>query len=306
MCIAVVRNDYCPWMWEKCRRFSFLGMQLGVLSLDAIFFAGKISSKIPEYITRASLTSLSVVGSLSLPTVVDLLYKTIRDALCGYNSKNTAVMIIAACKVIEIAGNLGLFAGGFAASIMGLFGAEALQGATYKTMMPISEVGIALSLALIAAYYVMNKRAKSLISVEILDELKECHDNPAAANLRLCMDKDTLGHLIKNLILIPEDERGELLQVIEENIQTQIDYAQKAQLVLTLLNYLLLAIQRYFTINSVQGAAINLGAESLYCIKLLVELLKEVNQRHQITQIAFVGKEGMNLVEITPFSDEVR
>jgi len=274
------------WSLEKTRRFSRLAGQGLILALDTIFLAGKITQKVPEVVTKATLVALSGVGFVSLPYTLDLVRKTIHDALFGYRADNRLVMLLATAKVIELVSNLGLLALGAVASVEGLKGNNQTQTNIYDVMIPWGEATIGLSISMMLAYMLMNYKALKELTEERTAELIsgfQDENGNLASLVRFSMDKDTLEHFLNKLAEIPEEEHQELVKVLIENIEVQQRINTGGQLVLVVGGYILMGVEKYYTPNSIESAGINVGVAGAYALKVLVETLQEVWQRHRIS-----------------------
>lgn len=295
------------WMGQKCRRFTRLASQGLLLALDGLFFAGKVTDSIPKAITNASLILLSCIPFISMPYSIDYIRKSVKDATFGYRSDNKAVFIIAAAKAIELISTIGLATGGIAGSIEGMAGYDQAQALTYRWMTPWGIATIALSMGTTLAYMYMNHQALKLLTSEGIEQYaypviaafhEESGDIPQEVNpgvipnkflasqIRLCMDKDTLEELLENLKKIPAEDsetRKRLMQIVEDNIQTQQKINLGGQLILFLVGDVLMVVQKYFTPNSLVSASISFGMGGLYTIKIGAETFKEIWQRKRIT-----------------------
>lgn len=284
------------WLGEKTRRFSRLAGQGCLLGLDAVFFAGKMWSGVPAILTKTALTLLSGVGFISMPYTLDFMVKSCKDAIFGYRGGNYTVMLIAAAKVAELVSTVGLIVSSFAASVEGMRNETSIQDSLYKMMTPLGEATLALGIGLTVVYMYMNHRALKILEAgdltdhrSLIDSLTGQSDADAsAAVIRLSMDKDTLEHLLQLSKGLPQGDlnaKEELVKILEKNIKTQQVINLGGQCVLFIIGDILLAVEKWYTPNSLVSASINLGMASIYTAKILVENLREVDQRHQISMV---------------------
>lgn len=290
------------WLGQKCRRFSLMASQAMVFALDVIFLAGKASDKIPEWVTKGALTALSTVGLVALPYNVDLIRKNIQDAIFSFGADHKILLGLASAHALELTSNCGLVLTGLAAAIEGSLKNEDIQKQIYQVMTPWGIATLAIGLGITISYLAVNhfvlkkfreefnESADGVVAAFVDPERQDSEPNPyLAAQVRFCMDKDTLAHFLEQLKEMPpgniEDKR-ELMRVVIANIETQQKISLGGQLGLTLLGYILMAVEKYYTPNSLVSASINLSVASLYAIKQAVETLREVYQRHRISQFS--------------------
>lgn len=288
-----------PWIIQITRRYSRLIEQLCVIALDTLFFSGKVSSKIPQKVTQTTLLLLSGVGLLAIPFSVHYVIKSSKDFIFSCGARHRLVMVLSAAKTVEVATNLGLVVGGFSAALAGVEGAPRFQSGLYRGMVPIGEAVLALGVILLLSFMWMDRRVIRSLAPERLEESRPHQLRIAfvgsasdisrdvrkqAAEIRLCMDKDTLQELIDKL-RYSEGREAELFQVVRSNVITQQRMNFGGHLVLIIAGYILMAVEKYFTPNSLVSASINLGISSLYTLKVVVETAREVQQRKKISGI---------------------
>lgn len=303
---SIVRSSLC-WLGIKCRRFTPLIQQAGILGLDAVFFAGKVSSKVSNTVTQSALTALNFMGFVSLPYVGHLILKTARDIRLGYKTENHTVVWMASLKLIELVNNLALLTFSFTAATKGMLGDEDTQNKMYVWMQPWGYAGISLSFLNYLTYlYRDTKTLNSIRAIRLLAEdeqssycvqiintiaeikIENSQQAYLAAQIRFCMDKDTLGHLLTKVKLLKGENsrtKKEWVGVIQQNIETQLKVNLGPGLGLFIFGEGLLVVEKYYTPNSLVSASINLGAASAYTIKILIENLREVSQRHSINAL---------------------
>ncbi len=103
-----------------------------------------------------------------------------------------------------------------------------------------------------------------------------------ASEIRHCMDKDTLADLIDHF---DEELSRDFGAQVKKNIETQQNTALRGGAAIALLGYLLMAIEKYYTPNSVQAAVINEAMALLYTTNETIRLGLEVCQRDAIETI---------------------
>lgn len=284
------------WAAQKCRRFSRLAAQTTLLTLDGLFFAGKVSDRVPPLVTRTTLVALNGVWLISFPYSGDLFCKVIGDGCQAQRAKTYAITLLAYLKALEIFSGMGLVLLNLSAAVLGLFDQEALQSTLYNGMIPVGEATLLLTMSLTLAYMVLNyltlkklnKAKEGENPLEIATEALDFSENgPLAAQIRACMDKDTFYQLREQVALCASiSQRGEILEVVRKNIETQQNINLSGQLALLLLGDLLMAVEKYYTPNSLVSATINLSVSSAYTVKILWETLREVTQRGELSYIS--------------------
>lgn len=296
------------WLADKGRKFSPLVMQGGIIALDGLFLLGKVTTALPARVTQGALVALSSVGVLSVPYNADFLWKLCRDTLCGLRSKNYLVALMASAKALETFGNMTLVGGGLVASGEGLCGRQEQEGDLYEAMVPVGEGLLALTVLLEVCYFVATRHALGSLRegryhsaeqlLRAMDDGGAADDAQRAALLRACMDKDTLRQLLRDRQDIvdnatqPAAQAEALLAIVADNLDTELKYKQGGSLLLLGAGYGAMALEKYFTPNSVEAAAINLGMALANGGVLLRETLKEVRQRQAISQLALNADEA--------------
>lgn len=284
-----------PSFCQNCIPRAGLVLQQGaILALDTIFLAGKIfPTSIPAYITQSALFGLSCCSIIGFPYQVTLISKTCTDFLHSKLTHEKTVVVATAIKALYVAVGIVLNGGNLLAATTGLFGDADLQSTLYNVMIPVGEgmivVGITLTLSYLYFFYKVLKReedietALSFLQVESLEE----EDLPEeiiqlASQVRHCMDKDTLADMITHFT---SEQGSEFAEQAINNIKTQRNIALGGGILLSMLGYLLMAVEKYYTPNSVQAAVINEVMALFYTFDYTLRLGCEVCQRNTIATI---------------------
>lgn len=284
--------------FDFSRKYSKQVQAGGIVLLDILFLAGKATTKIPEKVTLSALTALSFMGLVDTHTEADLAWKTLKDVQSCYRSRSWFAGGVSGLKLIEILSNFGLVFGGCTATVSGFRHTEK-EDEIYGQMVLWGEITLLISILLEACYIYLNKSALNTIkktSMEHFPEILLSLDSakteanlfgPLASLIRCGMDKDTLRELIAALYLIrlDDDTVKEIVEVIQENIQTELKYDQIAQLLFTIAGYVALGVEKYYTPNSLQSACISLSFATGEAGILFREAFKEAGQRKRISVV---------------------
>jgi hypothetical protein len=292
-------NHLFSWVWRKCRRFSRLFGLICVLCLDFICFAGEVSENVPASLTGGTLTLLSIVGLISLPFTLHYIQKATVDLRFGFKASHAAVMLLSVGKLVELVCILTLVIGGFAAETAGQLGNADLQALLYEWMTPLGEGAVILGVILLIIYLYMDQRVinaldPKVFSIETEQKIirafrnqQESQDMFLAAEVRLCMDKDTLEHFLNTLKHVDSHTtaQNEIFKVVRDNITTQQKIALRGELLIIIAGYFCMGFQKYYTPNTLLSASIDLVLGSAYTIKVLIETIREVLQRKKMNKV---------------------
>jgi hypothetical protein len=105
-----------------------------------------------------------------------------------------------------------------------------------------------------------------------------------AANIRLCMDKDTLARFIELIKQTSSDNtevNSNIFDLIKQNLHTQLTSNLGAKLILIVLGSVLLGVERYYTPNSVVSVGINTALSAGWAFQSLKEKYTESKQRKE-------------------------
>lgn len=294
----------CCWIGQKTRRFSRLTSQVCILALDLVFAVGKLVSSTPATVTQSALTLLSYIGVVSLPYNLHLLVKTSCDIKKAYQWNHRWVLIVSLSKNITLISNIALTLIGCAASTVGLLGNYHLQTRIYNATIIWGMTSVALGTVNTLVSMLMNRHLlgylstatheqKSPILEALTGALPSNFAPKEAAEVRFCMDKDTLEKVIleSSSTDLNSSQKAHILSIIQDNIHVQQRLNMGPQLALTLAGDGLLMIEKWYTPNSIESAFINLSVASVYTAFTLMETSREVIQRNRLqkaTQIAVI------------------
>lgn len=295
---VVANNGWFSWANVKVRRFSQCLGQAFLYATNVAFFAGHVSNKVPKSVTKTSLLILSGIGFVPLPFTTHLLIKTGKDSLFAIKNKNLLVLFLSALRIMETVSNLALMSTSFAASILGMQGKEKQQADLYQNMIVWGETTIGVSIFLTVAdmgvdFLVLRMLKKDPPQPGIhytVDALGGCVvEAPTgyiASMIRFSMDKDTLDKLLNTIKTeLNEEKRIELFNTVRSNIQLQQNVDLGGNLFITILNYVLMAIERKYTPNSLVSASLTLGTSTVASLRIAVETIREVKQRNRMEKI---------------------
>lgn len=264
------------------RRYSGMVSQALLLGLDTTFFVSKVAYE--STVSKESLVALSALGFIGLPYTVDLIRKTACDAHFGYKASNRIVAILAALRVIELMSNLGLMFCNFAAAVEGVQNEDEAQANIYKSITSFGEAIIVLGMGLNLAFMYVNYRTNKVLTKTDPQLVLEALESPNieiynAASLRFCMDKDTLGVLLTK---IKVKEYEGLMNIVLANLKTEQKVHLAAKFGFSLLGDGMMAVEKYYTPNSVVSASLNLTAAVAFTVVSLIRYRLEYRQRSKI------------------------
>ena len=121
------------------------------------------------------------------------------------------------------------------------------------------------------------------------------------ANLRFCMDKDTLWHLIDKLEKIPDEDEEKLyaaLKILKQNIETQYKVTLGGRLALVVIGDVLQVVEKIYTPDSLVSATINLTVSVGYAGKIVVEKGLEYCQRKQMDETLETDSDQEDNIEL--------
>lgn len=265
--------------------------QVATLALDTIYLAGKLTTKIPVYITKSALLGLSFTGLLSIQFQGSLIQKTFSDTKHGYKTGQKLIMVTSAIKTSYVTIGVLLTNANLAAAIAGLCGKDTLQMEIYKTMIPMGEatIGMQALLELVGLYLFRKILKQKKLDEEAFEKALAYLDphkagwNKLASEIRFCMDKDTLNDLINNF---SEQRTPIQATYTAENIELRQRFALKGGILLSLIGYTLMGVEKYYTPNSIESAVINESVALLYALNVAIQLWREVPQRQAIKKAA--------------------
>jgi hypothetical protein len=296
-----VHENRC-WSFAKnlfrfSRRYSIVATEVSLLALNVVFLIAKADKDAPKEMTEVTLAMLSTIGVLSLHYSIDVVWKSVQDTCFGYKVKNVPITMLAGVKTLQVANNVALTAGNFYAAIQGLAGDEHGQMRTYKNMILWGEISLGAGLAITLASLFTTWWTKRQI-----DAGETEHSEKSIANIRFCMDKDTLWHLVEILEkLDPEDREAVVsaMKIVQNNVDTQLKVTLGGHLVLIIAGDILQAIEKAYTPNSLVSAIINCGVSTVYAAKISIEKGIEYYQRGKLDQLEVEEerRESLNVQE---------
>jgi len=280
-----VERDGRAWRWIKncfqvSRRYSVVATEVTLLALNVIFLVAKADKDAPEELGEITLALLSTVGILSLHYYVDIVWKSSQDTAFAFRQRNVPVTLLAGAKTAQVANNIALTTGNFVAAMQGVAGHPAAQTLSYQRMILWGEVSLGVGLGITLLSLLATWMTKKKIASGEIDR-----DPKAVAYVRFAMDKDTLWHLIDKLKKMDphdQEELGPLINIVKENIDTQIKVTMGGQLALIIAGDVLQAIEKAYTPNSLVSAIINCGVSVAYAAKISIEKGIEYYQRKKI------------------------
>lgn len=286
-----LENEGRCWNWVKnsaknafqfSRRYSIVATQVGILALDTVFLISKAEEDSPEKMGEIALILLSSMGILSLHYTADWIWKSVQDAKFALKMANKEIACLSTFKVVQNTSDGALVLGNFYAAMQGVTGHPDEQTAAYQNMILWGEISLASGLGLVLLSLYATYRTNKQLNEEV-------DDPKTAANIRFCMDKDTLWHLIQKLQNLKEEEQQELeniLEIVKKNIDTQLKVTMGGQLVLVVAGYVLQAIEKAYTPNSLVSAAIGFSVATAYAIRMCAEKAIEYVQRGKLDALA--------------------
>lgn len=282
--------SYC---YHIIPRVGLVCQQAAVLGLDTVFLLGKALPKaIPASVTQGALFGLSCCSVIGFPYQVSLLRKTYHDFRHSISSTEKWVMLATAVKIAYVTSGLLLNSGNLVAATAGLFGEDAFQSTLYQIMIPFGEASIGVGVILMLSYLYFFRQvlknsdavaeALPFLARDNLDVEEPLNAQQLASEIRYCMDKDTLTDMIDHFDVVRAPGFAE--QAIK-NIQTQRNVALGGGVLLSMIGYGLMAVEKYYTPNSLQAAVINEAMALFHAINDSVRLGMEVCQRNRIESL---------------------
>lgn len=276
------------WSWIKgafqwSRRYSIVATEVSLLALNIIFLIAKADKDAPEELGEVTLALLSTIGVVSLHYYIDVAWKSLQDTAFAFKHKSVPITLLAGTKTAQVANNVALTFGSFIAAMQGVAGDIDGQTLSYDRMILWGEIslGVGLSVTLLSLFTTW--MAKKKIERGEIDR-----DPKAIAFVRFSMDKDTLWHLIEKLKAMEPEEQEELTEVVEvvkNNINTQIKVTMGGHLALIIVGDVLQAVEKAYTPNSLVSAIINCGVSVAYAAKISIEKGIEYLQRKKLDEL---------------------
>jgi hypothetical protein len=275
------------YAYQVTRRYSIVVSSVTLVALNALLFTAEISPSIPLVYSRVALLGLSFVGLIGIPYSLDLLNKVCEDTRAAFRESQKILMFVTSIKAFTLFCNIVLIGWGAWAALKGLNNDLYGQREAYEKMIPIGLLSLEVSFVLLFAYLILNRQA--------LNQAESMNPFRITALIRSIIDKDTLAELTA---LSPE-EQAESKAIIVNNLRTQLKYVQGADLLMQLLGFALMAVEKWYTPDSAVSSGINLGVSSLWCLKLAREKWLESSQRNAISE-AFLSPEEWLRTESPP------
>ncbi len=264
--------------FQVSRRYSVVAAQIAVLALDTLFLIAKADKNAPEQMGEIALALLSTIGILSLHYSIDMAWKSLQDTRFALKVENRTIAALSAAKTAQTASDALLMLGNFYAAMQGVSGHPAEQTAAYSRMILWGEISLGAGLGItLLSLFITYRTGKQL--------KEELTDPAAAASIRFCMDKDTLWHLIEKLKNLKKEDQETLqaaLDVVKENIDTQLKVTMSGQIVLVIAGDILQAIEKAYTPNSLVSAVISFSVASAYTVRMCIEKGLEYCQREKL------------------------
>jgi hypothetical protein len=267
------------------RRYSSLINQVTIFALDCFFFVGKLQPDLAPTLSQGALVALSATGFISLPYNIDLIRKSAVDCHFGYRAQNYAASTLGGLRVLEVSSNLALLMINFGASVAGATGNGAIQTQIYQSVTAWGIAAIVLGTMLNLSFLFVVKKTQKILEETDPESLfqaftpeGECRYQ--AAMVRLSMDKDTLGVLMSKA----KDacDHQSLQKLVHANLKTEFKSHWIAKLTLGLVGDALMAVEKYYTPNSLVTASINLGTGTVFTGITLIRYTNEYKQRQRI------------------------
>lgn len=297
-------------VWTFTKRYSDTVLKIAICVSDVSFLIGQLSGKPTARMTKNSLIALNVLGILSWIYNVDWIKKDCQDAKFGYRMNSPMATILASINVAQSVRDFFLTVIGTIASVESITGHEDVQLKIYKEMRFVGFGAIIMGIMVYAGYffatYLTSQKCQKKTEEEIqqifralrgIDKENDLFKglylweprlpwNPTmeklAAEIRLCMDKDTLDkflELLKQLSPEKKEVSISLFQIMQDNLNTQLKTTLGAKLILMILGSIVLGVERYYTPNSVVSAGINTVLSSAWAFQSIKEKYNESEQR---------------------------
>jgi hypothetical protein len=275
------------------RRYSIVATEVGILAGDIIYLLSKLhpdwSPKVGEY----TLTALSFVGVVGLHYHLDLLWKTTQDCRFSKRIGNKKIMLLATARSLHLASQASLTIGNFVGAIQGDTHHPSGQAETYKDETVWGIVSIATGIFLTATYlYVTHrtlKRAEALNAAEkqaVLLSLASGEGDPFAADIRFCMDKDTLWDIEEKMPRLVDASVDRTMDLVKRDLNSQRVATHGGRLTLALLGDAAMMVEKKYTPTSLESAWINVIAGTAYAAKICIEKGWQWWVRRQVNQIS--------------------
>lgn len=265
------------WVKQKAVRYSIVVESVKLLAINTLLLTSLAIPSIPTIASRSIIGLLAYTGVESLPYWVDLFLKLKSDCEFAYKNDMKWLAFITGVKALVTLSNIGLTIGGFVAAIAGITGSLDLQKKMYKYMFPWATITLAASFVLLFAYVYLTREA--------LKELKGCDELKFTPLLRAALDKDTAREAEEMINAMTAEERVKLKKTLEENLETQLKFAQGADLVLQIIGYGIMAVQKFYTPTSLVTAITNEIYSAGWTFKLFIATTLEVLQRKKMNQV---------------------
>lgn len=274
--------SYLKSSWRVSRRYSVVASEVCLLALNTLFLICKADEKIPKKVGETTLTLLSTIGIISLHYSLDVVWKTIQDTHYAVKVSNWPIAFLGTAKVLQQVSNAAMTTASFIAAVQGVRGDVKAQMRDYHDMTVWGEVTIASGVLLTLASLIVSYRTLKKIK-ENSQDLEESF----LANVRYCMDKDTLWHLIDKLKTVGGDDCEKLKdahEIVKMNISTQLKVTLGGRLVLIFFGDVLQVVEKIYTPNSLVSAGINCVVSLAYTTKIVIEKGFEYSQRGSLDQ----------------------